>query len=263
MQRLQPSLFLQRPHYRQGLVFIRQLLDLTPRSALVHMFDVLILHGGVIPRLRALVHRPVKTHHKAAGPDHPRRILQEGVVVQDAQQLGLQVGHPVGGVEQKPARPGVEGERHGIHRKVTAAQVLHDGSIFCLWRLTWLAVFFRVRPIDSAAHAAGKLQQYLVLVSSLDLSARLLQFSLQSLRIAFNREVQIANGKAADNVANGPAGEVKVNAVGASGFLHERNRSLLLRREPAFHHVDVIGHARNRNPGLAALNGRQRLSCSR
>jgi hypothetical protein len=65
---------------------------------------------------------------------------------------------------------------------------------------------------------------------------------LQLEGIALDGEIQIADGEAADDVANCAAGKVKIHGRIAGNVLHERYAALLIRREPDLHGVYVISH---------------------
>ena len=91
------------------------------------MVDVLAFFGRVVARLRALFERPVEARGKARGANQPRGIFEKRIIVQNADDLGLDVGHAVEGIEQQPARSFIQRERHGVDGEVAAAQVLVNG----------------------------------------------------------------------------------------------------------------------------------------
>src|SRR5580693_6952395 len=66
---------------------------------------------------------------------------------------------------------------------------------------------------------------------------------LQLERIALDREVEITDGEAADDVADGTPGEVNVHPGGESDILYQRDPALLVGGQPDFHGVNVISHA--------------------
>ena len=49
-----------------------------------YVLDVIILFGRVVASLSPLLQLPVEARGKARGANQPRRVFQEGVVVQDA-----------------------------------------------------------------------------------------------------------------------------------------------------------------------------------
>src|SRR5205807_2288717 len=61
--------------------------------------------------------------------------------------------------------------------------------------------------------------------------------------IPLNREVQVADGEAADDVANGAARQVDVHTGGAGYVLHQADALQLVRRQPDFHRINVISHS--------------------
>ena len=70
--------------------------------------------------------------------------------------------------------------------------------------------------------------------------------------IALHGEIQVADGKSANNVADSSSGQVDVHAGGARDVLYQGDAALLVRRQPDFHCVYVVGHAFLRMP-LRAL----------
>ena len=71
-----------------------------------------------------------------------------------------------------------------------------------------------------------------IVVSPADDSACPFEFFLQLERIALNGEIEVADGKAADDIAHGPAGEIDIHARSAGDVLHQRDALLLVRRQP-------------------------------
>ena len=69
------------------------------------------------------------------------------------------------------------------------------------------------------------------------------RFFLQLERIALNGEVEVADGEAADDVADGAAREVKIHARGAGYVLHQADALELVRGQPDFHRVNVVSHS--------------------
>ena len=76
-----------------------------------------------------------------------------------------------------------------------------------------------------------------------NLGASLLEIFLQLERISLNREIQIADGESADDVADRAAGKVKIHTRSAGNILHEADALQLVRRQPDFHRVNVISHS--------------------
>src|SRR5581483_8337246 len=68
-------------------------------------------------------------------------------------------------------------------------------------------------------------------------------FLLKLEGIALDSEVEIADGKTGDDVADGAAGKVNIQPLNPGQFLNQTYSTLLFRREPGFHGVDVISHS--------------------
>jgi len=67
MQNFQELFFLERAHYGQRIVFVRQLRDFVPDGALRDVLDVFIFPGRVEALLGAFLQRPVEAGGKAGG----------------------------------------------------------------------------------------------------------------------------------------------------------------------------------------------------
>ena len=81
-----------------------------------------------------------------------------------------------------------------------------------------------------------------VFVNTLHRNTRLLQFLLQLKRITLNAQVDVADGKSSDQIADGAAGEIEVQARVLGNVLNQVHTTLLVRCEPGFHAIDVICH---------------------
>ena len=81
-----------------------------------------------------------------------------------------------------------------------------------------------------------------VLVDALHRNASFLQFFLQLKRIALDAEIDVADGEAGDEVADGAAGEVEIQARVPGNFLNQVHTTLLVRCEPGLHAIDVVCH---------------------
>ena len=106
--------------------------------------------------------------------------------------------------------------------------------------------YFSVRAMLISARALPGSEMKIVRASSSTaamLGAGFFQIFLQLEGIALDGEIEIADGKAADDVADGAAGEVKIHARGAGYVLHQVDALHLIRRQPKFHRVNVISHS--------------------
>src|SRR5215472_13647530 len=117
-----------------------------------YVIDVLPLLGRVVAGLRAFLERPMKAGGEAGSPNEPRRILEERVVVQNANELGFNVGDAIERIEQEPTRSLVEREGHRVDGEVAAAQVLMNGGRHHYRRL---ARFFEALRARHAHFRAG------------------------------------------------------------------------------------------------------------
>ncbi len=94
-------------------------------------------------------------------------------------------------------------------------------------RLASLLKALGARHADFGAGIAGKRPVKIVRASSSTAvisGAGLLEIFLELEWIALNREIEVADGEPADNVADRPAGQVKVHARGAGYILNQRRR---------------------------------------
>ena len=176
--------------------------------ALAHVLDVVVFLRGVVARLGTFFQRVMETGRKPGSADQANRIFEERIVVQNAQDLGFDVGDSVEGIEQQSPRAGIERQRHGVDGEVAAAQVLVDGGRRDGRRLARLVVDLRARHVqlgpDIARHQQVKNAQ--VLVHPLYADASFFQLFLELERIALDAEVDVADGKASDQIADGAAG---------------------------------------------------------
>src|SRR5581483_3743168 len=245
-ENLEPSFFFEQAYYVQGIVFVCELFELVSDSPIGDVFDVVIFFGRVIAGLGSLFHWPVESRRKATCSNQARGVFEEGVIMQDADELGLDVSGAVKRIHQQPARARIQRERHRIHSEITAAQVLDDGGGTNYRRLACLLVLLGSGAADFCANASGKrqIQNLEIFIRAPDHGTRSLKFFLQLYGIALNGEVQIADWESADDVANGTAGEINIHSGIARNILNQSDAFLLIGRQPEFHCVDVISHSR-------------------
>ena len=79
--------------------------------------------------------------------------------------------------------------------------------------------------------------------------------------ISLHGEIEIADGKSADDVSNRAPGEVYVHARIAGDILNQGDAALLIRRQPNFHGVDVIGHVLRVLPARCLQNAQMHFRC--
>src|SRR5262249_44917471 len=87
--------------------FMRKLFNLMPYCAIGNILDVVVLFGCIVTGLGAFLEHPMKAGGKSGGTYEPRRFLIKSVVVQDAQDFGLNIGHPVERISEQAARTGI------------------------------------------------------------------------------------------------------------------------------------------------------------
>src|SRR4051812_24915574 len=157
----------------------------------------------------------MKACGEPGGADQARRFFQKGVVVEDADYLALGIGDSVEGVCEQASRTRVQRERHGVDGEIAAAKVFVDGGRSDLWRLARLIVDLGAGHADLGPDISGKqgVNDLEVFIGALNDSTGTRKVLLELKRIALNREVEIANGKTANDVANGPAREVNVHIL--------------------------------------------------
>ena len=245
MQYFEPSLFFQRMKDVQRVILVCHLLDFAPDCFIGDVLDVVILPGRIKTRLGALFERPVEAGCKAGGADQAGGIFNECVVVQNANQLGLDISCAVEWVHEQAAGARIQRQRHSIYSEIAAAQIFNDGRGRNERRLAGLLVSLCARHADFGANVPrqGYVEHLQVIIGGRDDCLGALQFLLQLEGIALNSEIEIADGKPADDVAHGAAGEIYVHTRGAGDVLDQRDAFLLVRRQPDFHGVDVISHS--------------------
>jgi len=82
-----------------------------------------------------------------------------------------------------------------------------------------------------------------VVVGAVDYSSGLFQLLLELERVALESEIEVANGKAGEDIADGAAREVDVETCSAREVLYQGDAAHLVGRQAAFEGVDVICHS--------------------
>ncbi len=142
----------------QRIVFVGQLLNFVADGFVGDVLDVVVFLGGLEAGLGAFLQRPVKARREAAGPDQPRGIFDKRVVMQDAEQLGFDIGSAVERIHQQAARARIQRQGHGVDGEIPAAQVFDEGGGRNYRRLARLLVVLDARHADFGAHVAGQAQ---------------------------------------------------------------------------------------------------------
>ena len=129
-------------------------------ALLAHVLDVVILFGRLEAGLGALPEWPVKARERSEWPDQPRRLLDnKSVVMQDADDLGFDIGGTVEGIHDNALRePGFSANAIALtvksRRRRSSMRVAgenHRG-------LTGFLVVLEAGHADFRAHVAGQAQ---------------------------------------------------------------------------------------------------------
>src|SRR5262249_12315874 len=208
------------------------------------VLNVVVFLGRVITRLGTLFQCPVKARSQTGGADQARRLLVKSIVVQDAEDFALDIGHTVEGIGEQTAGAWIQGQRHGVDGKVTAAHVVVNGAGRDLGGLAWLVVSLRARAGYLCAHVSRQQQHDgpRGFVHRFRDGAGLFKVFLQFEGVALDRKIQVANDESANDVANRAPGQKYVHVVGTCDIGDQRQGALLIRREPGFHEIDKISH---------------------
>src|SRR5579871_124829 len=118
-------------------------------------------------------------------------------------------------------------------------------------RFSGLFVVLGARHADFCARVTGKGHEECAVVffDGRDPGSGLFQIFMQLERISLDGEIQIANGKTADDVPDRPAGQVEIQTGGTGDLLYQVDALELIRRQPEFHRVNVISHSRSSGLG--------------
>src|SRR5512146_2114600 len=101
MQDLEPAVFLEHTNDVERIVFVSELLRFIAELVLVDVLDVIAFPCGVVAGLCSFLELPMEARGKAGGPDQARGLFEEGVVVENADELKLDVGEAVEWVEKQ------------------------------------------------------------------------------------------------------------------------------------------------------------------
>ena len=245
IQYFEPAFFFQHAHHVQRVVFVGQLGNFIAHRFVGDVLDVIVFFGGIKAGLGAFLQRPVKARGEAGGPDQPGGIFDKSVVMQNAEKLGFDISSAVERVHQQAARTRIQRQGHGIDGEIPAAQVFDEGGGRNYRRLAGFLVVLEARHADFGPNVAGQaqIQRLYVVIGAGNLHPGLLQVLLQFEGIALDREIEVADGKTADDVADRASGQVNVHTGGARDVLYQGDAALLVRRQPDFHGVNVISHA--------------------
>ena len=138
--------------------------------------------------------------------------------MQNADELGLDVGHTVERIEQQPARSLVQRQRHGVDGEVAPTKVLMNRGRSNDGRFAGFFMMLGPRHGDFGASVAGQgdKKRTDVFFDRRDLGAGFFEFLVQFEGIALNGEIEVADGAAANDVADGPTSEVEIQTGGAA-----------------------------------------------
>ena len=241
----EPAFLFERAHHVQRVLLVRQLRGFVSNGFVGDVFDVIVLSRRVETCLRTFFERPVKPGGKTRRPNQPRRVFDECVIVQNTQHFGFNISRAVKGIHEQAARTRIERQGHRVDREIAALQVFDNGGWRHLRRFAGFLIALGPRHADFRPHVAWQSQQqaFQVVIVAHDGHARPFQLLLQLERIALHRKIEVANGKAADDVADRTACQVDIHAGRARNVLDQGDATLLVRRQPDFHRVNVVSHA--------------------
>src|SRR3974377_630665 len=134
----------------------------------------------------------------------------------------LDVGQAIGGVEKESGRSGVERNSDSVEGEVAAAEILHDGGPADFGARTRTDVVIVARGGDAAFNFAREEQldvtEFFVLGKNL--GAAFFELAGHLGRIAFDGEVEVAQSSACDQIPDGTAREVDIEAHSGGQFLN-------------------------------------------
>ncbi len=107
-ENFEPASGFQGLHHGDWIFFVSNLLQFVPDGAVPYELDVIPFNCRIVTGAGPLFQFPAKACGKAAGAKQTRRVLKEGIAVQNTYQLGFDVGCAVEWIEQEAARALVE-----------------------------------------------------------------------------------------------------------------------------------------------------------
>ena len=167
---------------------------------------------------------PSRAFRRAARIE-PDRIFEEAVVAHQSQDPRFKVGDAVERVHEQTIGALIERERHGVGGEVAAAQVVENASRV-IDRLTGLREFLAAGAADLDPHAARESANRVCdgVCSPQMTAPACLSFGLQFGDFALHRDVEVANRRAAGQVADGAAGQEDGHAGFACSFANRPAR---------------------------------------
>ena len=101
VQNFEPAFFFEHANNVQRVILVRQLLELVTDGLVSDVLDVVVLFRGIVPGLSAFLERPMKPSGKSRSANQPGWIFDESIIVQNAQQLGFNIGGAVERIHQQ------------------------------------------------------------------------------------------------------------------------------------------------------------------
>src|SRR5215470_4053693 len=134
-------------------------------------------------------------------------------------------------------------QSHRVHGEVTTPEIFVDRAK-CDLRLRRLWIDLAASGRYLCPYVARKKHKQTAqrLVYALNDRACFFEILLKFEDVPLNRQIQVTNGKSTDNVANGSARKVEIHLMGSGNLFYCIDCTLLVRRKPASHHINVVGH---------------------
>ena len=158
--------------------------------------------------------------------------------------LFFKVRQAIGGIEEQAAGLRIERDGDGIDAEVAAAKIFHHAgeAIFGLGARTVIDVL--TRGGNGTVHVASK--NHFVVAQALAFPhharAALLHLADHAHGVALDGEIEITDGHAGNQIADGASREIDIHVLYARKLLDALEYGALFGGEPAFQQVHVIGH---------------------